>query len=454
MNKIFLYSFLFIVYYISLFVDWKGITYLAGVLAIVVLCYSLPKAKTIYRTMGIIFIITGLLLYIQQGRNILLLPFHMTSTVTLLSVLFVLPFINSAVIVGRYDKNVNKLLKKKVDNLGQLYSRTSFVSFLLGSFLNVATLPLVNSVVSKNLQDKSKELRDKFITQSLLRGYAFSLSWSPIELMVVLSVDITGTSYIAVLPLLILFVVIMFSINMAVGRKYRKVEMQSTKASEDKNKIDKKVIRKIGSLVFFLLLFVSVIVLINQFTELGFLEIVALVILPYSLLWVLAIKRFRSYFRYSIPRWAASTRSLGNYMALFLSAGLFIVMLNESFLIQYIHYPFEFAAAFPLLLFVSVQVLFLGLAMVGFHPLVTISILGSVLAPFLDTVHPLSLAVVLITSGLSTVMAGPFNISVSIMASLMTRNPYQISYWNIVFAFIFSSTGSLIAFVIQFASTI
>ncbi|WP_077624564.1 hypothetical protein [Sediminibacillus massiliensis] len=448
MTRIILYSMLIISYYTSLFLDSRELTYFSGILAVIALCYSFPKAQKIYKVMGIFFSLTGLFLYIGQGKSILKLPEFTTSTVTLLSVMFVLPFISSAVIVGRYDRNVNKLLKEKAANLGQLYTRTSVVSFLLGSFLNIATLPLVQSVAAKNLRDKSKDLKDKFISQSLLRGYAFSLSCSPIELLIVLSVDITSTSYISILPLLLLFVGVMFGINLLFARNYQTFELD-TAAETNQSPLTKRVVSKIVALIVYLILFISVIVTVNHFADLGFLEIVTIVIVPYSFLWALSIRRIKSFLLYSVPRWKANTISLSNFMALFLSVGFFLSVINDSFLIEYIHYPFEVLTSSPFLLFVFIQILFLGLAMVGFHPLVTISILGGVLTPFLGTINPISIALVLITSGLSTVMAGPFNISVSLTGSLLARNPYRISYWNLLFAFIFSSAGTLLATIVQ-----
>lgn len=167
-----LYTLLIVGYYISLFFQSDSLKYVVGILVIIAILLAIPKTDRLYRIAGCSFLVIGIFLFFQQGKPVRDLPDYMTSTVTLLSVLFVLPFINSIIIAGRYDRNVNKLLKGKINHMGQLYSRTSFVTFLLGTFLNIATLPLVKSVVSKNIQHKAKQFRDKFITESILRGYA------------------------------------------------------------------------------------------------------------------------------------------------------------------------------------------------------------------------------------------------------------------------------------------
>lgn len=148
-------------------------------------------------------------------------------------------------------------------------------------------------------------------------------------------------------------------------------------------------------------------VFVKRVLDIGFLSAVALVIIPYSFLWALSMKRFRSFLAYR-------TLSFKSYMVLFLAVGFFTSTLNETSLMHYIQRPFEMLASIPVLLFITIQVLFLGLAMVGFHPLVTISILGSILQPIIGMIDPVSLAIVLTTSGLSTATAGSYNIPVSI----------------------------------------
>lgn len=443
-----LYTLLIVGYYISLFFQSDSLKYVVGILVIIAILLAIPKTDRLYRIAGCSFLVIGIFLFFQQGKPVRDLPDYMTSTVTLLSVLFVLPFINSIIIAGRYDRNVNKLLKGKINHMGQLYSRTSFVTFLLGTFLNIATLPLVKSVVSKNIQHKAKQFRDKFITESILRGYALSLSCSPMELMVVLSIEFTGVSYLTFLPWLLTFVACSFSINWLVGRKYKKHELDKTQVAN--NVVDIFVIKKIISLVMYLLVFITIIILLNASSNMGFFEIVALVIIPYSILWALSIKRFKSYFSYALPIWKANTRALHNYMVLFLSVGFFTSILNQSYFLDYIQAPFEVLTSVPVILFVCIQLLFLGFAMVGFHPLVTISILTGVLAPVLEVINPISIGMVLITSGLSTVLAGPFNISVSLIGGILGRNPYQVSKWNLGYAFLFSSLGTTIALVILY----
>ncbi|RSL32170.1 hypothetical protein D7Z54_17240 [Salibacterium salarium] len=446
MIYIVLYSALVLMYGGTLFTDSGVLTYLTGLIALTSVVVSFPKAKRLYQISAAIFLCIAFVLAMAEGISIFHYPYYMTSMVMLIMMFFVLPFINSVIIVGRYDQKVNKLLQTNISHLGQLYQRASMVSFLLGTFLNISTLPLVVSVLKRNLKEHATQLSARFITSAMLRGYALCLVWSPMEVLVAISVDITGVGYLELLPLLLFFSFTFLMITLWTGRRYQTYPL--TNSAGDVKMVE--VYKKIASLFFFLILFISLIIGLNGLLDVSFLETVALVIIPYSFLWALVIKRIRSFLVYGLRTWKARTSSLQNYIVLFLSVGFFISILEESVWIEYLQYPFLFLENIPVLLFFSIQVLFLGLAMVGFHPIVTITLAGEMVQPLLGSITPMGTAIVLITSGLSTVMAGPFNISVSLTGMLLHQNPYRVSLVNLGFAFLFSSGGTVLALILQY----
>ncbi|WP_174727474.1 hypothetical protein [Mesobacillus harenae] len=446
-----LYSLLFFIYFINLIINSSALSYITGVLAFLAFFFSIKGSSRLFQIISIIFIVVGFSIFFGQQRSLTELPLYMVSTIPLLAVFFVLPFINSIIIVGRYDQQVNKLLKVKIHHLGQLYGRTSLVSFLLGGFLNIATLPLVKTVVQRNLIDRTEQLKNKFIAQAMLRGYVLSLVISPMELLVILSIEHTDVSYLRILPWLFFITFLILTFDWIRGsRTFKQFKLEDgeefkTRSQELNAALNKRMKRKIFSLVFYLLLFMISIISFNQLFDIGFLQTIAIIIIPFSFIWAQTIKRIKSYIEYSIPLWKLRTLNLRDNMILFLAVGFFTSNLSDSIFMRYIQEPFALLSGSPILLFVSIQLLFLGLAMIGFHPLVTMSILGAIIDPILLVINPLSVAIVLITSGLSTVVSGPFNISVSLTANLLNINSYKISYWNVGFAFLFSSVGTILA---------
>ncbi|GEN36346.1 MULTISPECIES: hypothetical protein [Aneurinibacillus] len=444
---LYLYSALVVSYTVSVFFDSRLLDYTAGIFAILSFGYSFRGAARLYQVTGGIFIGIGVGLALYNGIPLWKLPYFSTSTIVLLVIFYVLPFINSIIVVGRYEQSVNRLLKTKITHLGQLYYRSSLVSFVLGSFLNIATVTFVEAVLQKNLRGIVQRVRHRFITQALLRGYALSLVWSPMEILVAISVDLTGGEYLHFLPWLLLFSVILLVADWMLGFRYRSYHIPE-EASRDAVALDKKSIGRIIALFGYLTVFIIAVVLLRRWLELSFLMAVALVIPGYAFGWALAIGRSRAFITYSIPQWKARVLSTHNYIVLFLAVGFSMSILQETHYLSYLQKPFSAIAGMPLLLFLSIQTLFIGLAMVGFHPLVTISILGEIIRPVLGQINPMSIGIVLITSGLSTVMAGPYNVSVSLMGSLLGENPYRISWWNIGFAFLYSGIGTCIAYLL------
>jgi hypothetical protein len=88
----------------------------------------------------------------------------------LLSLFLVLPFINSLIRFGRYDKNLNLLLQDQVTSLTKLYRRSYVVCHFLELFLNIATIPLLTNSLKGALHRFPEKAQNKFYTQNLLRA--------------------------------------------------------------------------------------------------------------------------------------------------------------------------------------------------------------------------------------------------------------------------------------------
>lgn len=175
------------------------------------------------------------------------------------------------------------------------------------------------------------------------------------------------------------------------------------------------VVKNIAILIIALIILVSVSLNLEKWLKISFAAALAITIIPYSLLWSIVIKRSRLFIKYSLMIWKKRTDRLQN-----------------------------------MLLFFTIQIVILGLSLVGFHPLVTVSLFGLMIHPLIGEIPAVSLAIVIITAGLSTSAAGTYNTTVNIAADLLKINPYRISMWNIKYAFFFGSVGSLTAYLLTF----
>ncbi|MEW9672284.1 hypothetical protein [Ammoniphilus sp. 3BR4] len=144
-----------------------------------------------YQLVAFFFVVIGITLLLMTGGSLFEVPRYMGSTLNLLALFYVLPFINSVIVAGGYDQSISKLLKTKLDNLSQLYHRGLTVSLLLTSFLMISMIPMVHAVLEKNLKHQAKRLKNVIMSKVVLRGYGLSLVWSPMEVLVAMGVDIT-----------------------------------------------------------------------------------------------------------------------------------------------------------------------------------------------------------------------------------------------------------------------
>lgn len=445
---IYIYTTLIALYIISKFISTPILTFSIGIVAIIALICSFFYARGLYLISGICFFIIGGFLFIYSDLPWYTFLLHFESMLGVLSLFLVLPFINSLIRVGRYDKNLSLLLQQGVTSLSKLYRRSFLVCHFLGLFLNIATLPLLTSSLNRTLRQLPENISEKFYTQNLLRAYALCLTWSPMEVMVSTSLDITKKSYYHIFPIIISIAIITILLDWALSSfKYRNVPL----IVEDTTEISfKKVYKKIREMLIMLFLFILLVSFMQHFLNKGFLFSVVLLLIPISIVWAVFVGKIKRYFSITIPHWKERTKGLSNYFFMFLSAGLFVEMLSLSGHLSFLQSTFSSVSEKPLFLYLMIGGYFLFTSLVGFHPLVSITLLAELLHPILSVVSSISLTIVLISCSLSTVMYSPYNLSVSILADQLKINSYKMGMWNILFAIFYMLLSIFIAYSLNF----
>jgi hypothetical protein len=444
--RVYVYSILVVLYIISKFLPSFFLTFSIGIVSIIALALSLFYAKGLYLITGVCFFIIGTGLFIYNDLPWYTFLLHFEPMLGLLSLFLVLPFINSLIRVGHYDKNLSLLLQQGVSNLSQLYRRSFIVCHFLGLFLNIATLPLLVNSLHVTLSKLPKHTADKFYTQNLLRAYALCLTWSPMEVMVSTSIDLTAVKYYEIFLILISLAVITLLFDWTLSSyKYKKIYISI------ENKTDicfKKVYRKIIEMLGMLVVFILLVSWIQHILNKGFLFSVVLLLIPISIIWATLIGKTKRYFALTLPYWKIRTTGLANYFFMFLSAGLFVEMLDYSGVLSILQSLLISESEKILLLYLTIGGYFLFTSLIGFHPFVSITLLAELLQPILSGVNPISLTIVLISCSLATVMYSPYNVSVSILSDQLAVNPYRLGAWNIGFAIMYMLISIFMAYLL------
>ncbi|MBD1381703.1 hypothetical protein [Metabacillus arenae] len=441
-----LYALTFSFYLFTIFFPNEIIQYFIGVMAIILVFISFKGASKLFKILCLIFSFTGLLFYIYASLPFVYLPMYMSSNMSLLSLLTVLPLMTSVVHAGRFDRRLNELMKGKVDNLGNLYIRSSMTTYLLTGFISISALTLSQEVLQSSLQKIPQKIRKIFISKTTLRALAVALIWSPTEIIVAITVDSTGISYLSLLPWLLLCSFIVISLDWIMGKR----SFSSINVEHDEGVIQnidvKKMTIQIIKLVMALAIFLIVVVLTGSLLQLSFIISVAIVIPVFSLCWAILLKRWKGFKVIAWKNWRERTNKMQNFVVLFLSLSLFSNSLSETSFHDVIKQPFLAFSDNPIVILIFIQVVFLLGGLIGVHAIATIGVLFEVIQPLYGMINPISIGIVVITSALATATVGAYGVTVTMTSVATQQNPYRITLNNLPFSLFFGAVGISIGY--------
>jgi hypothetical protein len=441
-NHHLLFSAVVFLYICTLFVNIPGVREILAVLVLFLFFISVRYASGLFRILATVFSGTGIILIWRYNLPVWESIMYVNDNLALLSLLFMLPWMSGAVRSGRYDRRINTMLASDVSRLGQLYPRALGVSYILTAFINLSALSLSQGVLKENLKALETKVQQSFIAKTTLRGFAAALCWSPMEILVAISVDATGVSYFTMLPWLMLVSFLTLSLDGIIGRNRWK---NTPYISDAPAASPKRLLPDLLQLAAALTVFLMCIVAIGNFFQLNFILTVTLVIFPFAFLWAVVIRRTRSFFKLSVPLWKTRASHMQNFVLLFVSLAFFSSVLNETPLLEVIQAPFLAVEDTPWIALFMIQGAYLLLSMTGIHPIAVIAVLVEAVTPLFAEANPLSFAIVLVTGALATATVGTYGVTVTLTAANTLQNPYRITWRNMPFAVMYGLIGTLTA---------
>lgn len=447
MKHIYLFfSFVFVLHILSVFYPSSSLSYVLGILAFFILLISYWHASKLFKILAGGFLSIGTVLFFFADLQVVeVIPF-LGENISLLTLLAVLPWMNSVVHAGRFDRLMSKILKGNVNHLGSLYRRSITTMMALTAFLNVSSATIARDVLAHNLKSVKERTANQFIMMATLRGYTLALAWSPLEVLLAMSIFITGVSFSSLLPWMIGITLLMYILDSLWGNWFFKKTpyKEDVPISSPMNlrELRPKLIQLSVALISFLLL----VILFGNIFDMDFIFIVTLLVFPFASVWAWSMKRWKSFWKVGFPNWKASVNNIHNFNILFISLALFTNTLNESPVIDWIQQPILAVADYPLLLLISIQIFFVFMSMFGVHPVATMGILGGMSGLLMEILSPMSLAVILVVSGVATVPIGTYGLVITIISMSLKQSPYLITLYNLVYSIVFGLFGILLAY--------
>lgn len=430
----YVYALIPLLYVINLFVDAVYLDYILFILAVLGLIYALPRAQRLFFWSSLGFLSVGALIFLTHDLPFETLIQSAQQLMGLLGIFVVLPFMQAVLRLNRYDRSMRKLIKYRVQKLSNLYRRTSLYTYVLSVLLTIATLPISVQSLDK-LVRLPTEAKQKFYTQAMLRAYSLALFWSPVELLVIVSIDVVNADYLKLLPVLLVISLAYLGVDWVLQRRPYGVYPNGQASFREAVSFSKQ--DGFNQFLFFsgLVVFFVLILAIDYLLNKGLLVAIFIVLVPFCFVWMMISGKLKLYMVYMNQTLPKSLDQMHNVVALFIAAGFFIFMVEYSALFQYIiQFIEDQYHRWPLWIFFFIIVgVFWMLSFSGFHSVVSITLIAQILKPVSSGLEN-NLALLFIGATISLLMISPFNLATAMMATLIRTSPLKIIRWNLGYA--------------------
>jgi hypothetical protein len=361
-----------------------------------------------------------------------------------------IPFIALPIELGNYASRIQHVIQRTIKRSGLLYVMTASLSYILSSFMNIATLPLVYQTIRPSLELFPIEQKERFISRAITHGYSMPIVWTPVAPIVGIIVEMTGVRWSAILPVMIPFSLCGLAVDGLMGqwiaRRRQKLlspmaasEMAAARQHADEQSCLARTTSHPAHILVAILAFTCLIALLEGYTHQSFLLLVTVSVLPFAFLWSILIGTGRPFLEKSKQILPAQLLKMKEQFIVFLCAGFMISAIQTSgaghVLNGWISAACELIGAD--LFLVLIPLIPLGLAFIGLHPAVGLALTAESLNPQALGITPELTAIAMLTGAATAFLMGPYNATAGMMANLTKQSSMRISNWNGPFTLVY-----------------
>ncbi|KAA9026318.1 hypothetical protein [Niallia endozanthoxylica] len=437
----FLFLSAILLYLLSTLLPDLGIDPYISILCLIIVICTIGIVKRFVRVLGSIFLSIGLLLLWTSGTDWKDYIASFGPMLDLLTLFSLVPILGIPIKLGEYSESIKTVIHKKVKTTGKLYMLTSGISYFFSIFMNLATLPMTYFSIRPALDSFPIKQENRFLSRAITRGFAMPLLWAPVTPIVGIVVGMTGVSWLSILPYVLPLSVMGLLLDWFLGRQKSttKIEDQPAvsasefAAAKESSALDSPY--RVLQILLAIVLFIIVISTLETYFDYSFIILVSLLVIPFSFIWALLLRKGNDFFVQLIEHFKSFTVSMKDQFFIFLSAGFLISTIqvshsNEFINKQTIHLINVMGAEFFLILLPLIP---LGLAFVGLHPAVSLSLMAGALNPTVLGISPYVLTVAMLTGAVTSFLVGPYNATIGLMSNIIKESSFKVSNWNLAF---------------------
>ncbi|QGH33508.1 hypothetical protein GI584_05520 [Gracilibacillus salitolerans] len=339
-------------------------------------------------------------------------------------------------------QRIIRMVKVKINSVIICISTT----FVLANFINLASLPISNSIFCTD--DIKKEEQFSFAVL-IVRSFGLAMLCTPIGAAVAVAIDMTNASLIYVLLINLLITLIGLYISYRLERPSN-TESADLEKQASFNLTDTKfmVYLFVPFVLYFAILFIS-----NSRFSIGMMESIIVSILPVTLIWSLAIRKVKKWWKFLKNQIVRKVPHLFDQFSVIISAGVVIYVLE---LVELNHMLISLLQGGESpnsgVFYIPATILFiLLLSVMGVHQFVTVVFIGELIDPVALGISPTVFACVLLVGFVSAMIASSFSGANILANSLLPfKSSHDFAKRSYRFTILFVIIASIILVIINY----
>lgn len=407
----------------------EALTSLATLVAVLT-CWSTSGA--VGRVMAVIFLTSGSVMLLWSGEDVTSLLFRFGQMVYIVTLFSLLPVLSIPIRLFHYDQAVSALFRAISVSTTKAYFGILFLSYFIGSFLNLGTVPLVYRTVEHSVEGLGISDYRTFIGISLTQGFIGPLVWTPFSGLLGVTLTVFNTRWLTLLPVLLLigFLSTLLSIVAYFLLQERHFRKTSTSAFvlTRRSEVTWSMLRPLFELFCIVSSFILAVLAMESIYHAGLVTTIIFATFPFMVIWV-ALKgglrqlpaELSSYFRghfYSMSGTYLVFLTAGFFLAAFEVSGYNVIVGDVTRVAIQNAGTVVFVAVFPLVV--------IGLAFLAIHPIVFLILISSALSSNVFELSSEGMAVTFLAGGVLNFIISPYSGTVGLLRQMTNHSGRSI----------------------------
>jgi hypothetical protein len=317
--------------------------------------------------------------------------------------------------------------------------------------MSAPAIPTIQTSLSNFIKKMPLTLVNKFQSMTFARPFILTLLWSPVATPPAIAISGTGAKASVVLPITFSLAIVLLVVDIfTCSRKFKGIDNKCFLVDEDNQFMSLK--DKI-SLVFFLvsiILFIGLSLTISHRLSYSILDVVVMMIIPYSFIWSIVLKKGKDYFVSFKNRLKNNVPQIYAQVALFIGISLFINVIDQSDISEIINRNVQMLSQVlgPLILFLISFIAFI-MSWTGILPQLVVVLVTQTLSLKVMDVSPEWLALAILGGALTGAASSPFTMNANIVAVTLQDSPMNVVKHNFGFAFLLFFVTTILAIILE-----